>query len=496
MKNSIYRSARRIICIAILILLIGSQTVYAADSVRSATYLDSVMKLIQEEYYGGISDDRLIDNAIRGMLNSLDDYTTYYDNEEKDIFMDTITGVFGGIGISMEISGDYVVVSKVFTESPAEKAGMLQGDKIVEADGINLIGATSERAASLIKGEPGTSIKLGILRNGGEEKLYINVVREIIKVNPVTYENRNGIGYIKLDMFNENTSEYINKALAEFDNRKIKNIVLDLRDNPGGEVSQAVALAEKIVPEGLITKLDYKSEKYRDIEYYSTLKQTKYKIAVLVNGMSASASEIVSGAVQDTGAGVLIGTKTFGKAKFQSLIPILSKKAYDKYSEKFGLDTVNGYELYNYNIFPSEEEINGYAKMTLGVYYTPKGRMIDEAGLTPDILAADPGPIAGVPITSIQRMTKSVELRLGNQGSDIYNAKKILKVMGYEIATVDTNFDKAFETALKKYQTDKGLIASGILDIKTQIALNANLLELILKYDTQYTAAVKYLKGK
>jgi carboxyl-terminal processing protease len=208
----------------------------------------------------------------------------------------------------------------------------------------------------------------------------------------------------------------------------------------------------------LITKLDYKSDKYKDIDYYSTLKQSKYKIAVLVNGMSASASEIVSGAVQDTGAGVLIGTKTFGKAKFQSLIPILTKEAYEKYSEILGRGIVDVYELNNYNIFPDEEQINGYAKMTLGVYYTPKGRMIDEVGLTPDIPVADPQPVAGISVASIQRLTKSVDLRLNNQGSDIYNAKKILKVMGYEITTIDSNFDKALETALKKYQTLKSLM--------------------------------------
>jgi carboxyl-terminal processing protease len=430
------------------------------------------------------------------MLDSLDDYTTYYDNKEKDAFMDSISGVFGGLGLTMEINGDYIIVSKVFSESPAEKAGILQGDKIVEAGGINLVKASTDKASAAIKGKPGTKVKLGLLRNGSSEKIYIDVVREIIKVNPVTYENRNGIGYIKLDMFNENTAEYINEALAECDNRKIKNIILDLRDNPGGEVGQAVALADKIVPEGLITKLDYKSENFDDIEYYSTLKQPKYKLAVLVNGLSASASEIVSGAVQDTDAGVLIGTKTFGKVKFQSLIPLLSKEAYEKYNEKYGLNVVNVYELYNYNILPSDDDIGGYAKMTLGVYYTPNGRMIDGAGLIPDITVADPEPVAGISVNNIQRMTKSVELGINSQGSDVYNAKKILKIMGYDIKSINSNFDKPFETTLKKYQNDKELNTDGILDIKTQIALNADLLKYVQKYDTQYAAAVKYLRSK
>ncbi len=496
MKSVFYRSVHKILCVVLATFLLASQTVYASDSAGSGKYMDSVMELIQEEYYGQVSDDKLIDTAIRGMLNSLDDYTTYFDNEEKDVFVDSITGVFGGVGVTMEISGDYIVVSKVIPESPAEKAGVLQGDKIVEAEGTDLVGATSEKAASVIKGEPGTIVKLGLLRNGSDKRIYYNVVREIVKVNPVTYENRNGIGYIKLDMFNENTDEYIRKALTEFDKWKIKKIVLDLRDNPGGEVSQAVALAEKIVPEGLITKLDYKSEKYDDIEYYSNLKQSKYKLAVLVNGLSASASEIVSGAVQDTNAGILIGTKTFGKAKFQSLIPILSKEAFNKYSQRYNIDTANGYELYDLNIFPSEKEICGYAKMTLGVYYTPNGRMIDGAGLIPDITVADPEPVKGINITSIQRLTKTVEPQLNSQGSDIYNAKKVLKALGYDIKTENSNFDKAFKSTLIEYQKNKELNVNGVLDIKAQVSLNADLLKIVQKYDKQYSAAVNYLSRK
>lgn len=493
MKNSIRKSLSRVLCIAVLILVLGSQTVYAADTAGISGYLDSVMEFIQEEYYGELTDEGLIEDAIRGMFNSLDDYTVFYNNEEKDIYMESITGVFGGIGVTMEINGDYITIIKVFSESPAEKAGLQQGDKIVEAGGTDLVKATTEKAASIIRGEPGTKIKLGVLRNG--EKLYFEMVREIIKVNPVIYENRNGIGYIKLDMFNENTSEYIQKALAEFDKRNITNIVLDLRDNPGGEVNQAVALADNFVTGGLITKLDYKSEKYTDLSYFSITKPQKYKVAVLVNGATASASEIVSGAIQDAGTGVLVGTKTFGKAKFQGLIPILTKDSYEKYSRALGIDVITVYELYDNDILPFDEDIFGYAKMTLGVYYTPKGRMIDGVGLTPDIQAADPEPVAEVSVPSIQRLTKSVDFKLNSQGSDVYNAKKILKVMGYDISKIDNNFDKEFEEAIIKYQKTRTLDVNGILDVKTQIALNADLLQLILKYDTQYAAAVKYLKG-
>jgi carboxyl-terminal processing protease len=494
-KNRLSKSVCRVFCVVLLIFSLGTQAVYASDDAGGGAYLDSMMEFIQDHYYGEVTEDKLVDNAVKGMLNSLDDYTTYYNNVEKEVFMDSITGVFGGIGVTMDISGEYIIVLNVLPGSPAEKAGVLQGDKIVEAGGTDLVKSNTEKASSVIKGEPGTTIQLGILRSGSDERIYINVVREIIKINPVTHENRNGIGYIKLNMFNENTDEYIKKALDEFDGRKISNIVLDLRDNPGGEVSQAVALAELLVPEGLITKLDYKSEKYVDIEYYSKLKQQKYKLVVLVNGLSASASEIVSGAIQDTNAGILIGTKTYGKAKFQSIMPILSKEAYDKYKEKYNISTVNGYELYDHNIFPSGGDISGYAKITLGVYYTPNGRMIDGVGLEPDIIVEDPEPIASIYVNDIQRMTKSVELRLNNQGSDVYNAKKILRTMGYEVNTVDNNFDEGFEVTLKKFQKDNRLKENGVLDIKTQISLNAHLLELVLQYDKQYAAAVNYLKG-
>ncbi len=496
MKKQIIRSVRRSLCILFVVILLVGQGVYASEISGDGSYLDSIMDFIRDEYYGEeITREDLTDSAIRGMFNSLDIYTTYYNNEEKDVFMDSITGTFGGIGVTMTISEDYIVVTDVLSPSPAEKAGIMQGDRIVEANGTKLLKATLEQAASVIKGEPGTTVKLGILRGGGSEIIYIDVIREIIKINPVSYENRNGIGYIKLDTFNDNTDEQMTNALKYFDKIGIDKIVLDLRDNPGGDVGQAVAVARKFVPEGLITKLDYKSPKYEDLEYYSSLKSPKYKLAVLVNEMSASASEIVSGAIQDTNAGKLVGTRTYGKAKFQAILPLLSEEAYIKYRDLYGLYTVNAMDLYYFGIYPDEDEIGGYAKMTLGVYYTPKGRLIDGSGLMPDIKASDPEPLDGLYINDIKRLSKTTELKLNSLGSDVFNAKKILKMMGYGVNTLDTSFDAELESVLKEYQAQNNIKASGVLDIKTQIFLNVDLLNLIMKYDGQYSAAVHYLNN-
>ncbi len=497
MKSNSFRSSfKHGICLVLIALLLLGQSAFAADTAadqNNQEYIQSVIDMIRDKYKGPLTDEQLVGGALKGMLGSLDPYTTYYTPKEADTFLGSITGVFGGIGVTLELSGDYVIATKVFQASPAEKAGIIQGDKIVEADGKSLVKITPDDAATLIKGNPGTKVKLGILRNGSNTIKYFEIVREIIKVNPVTYEIRNGIGYIKLEMFNENTDEFMTKALAEMDKNKITKIVLDLRDNPGGEVGQAVALAKKFVPKGLITKLDYKSENYSDIEYNSDLEKTKYKLAVLVNGMSASASEIVSGAVQDTGAGKLVGTKTFGKAKFQGILPILTPEAFEKYSKQTGIKSVNGYDLAAYGIDPLKSEIAGYTKMTLGLYYTPKGRMIDGKGLTPDVAVADPKPVAEISINSIQGLTKSTKLVLNSQGIDVYNAEKILKVLGYKIGDLDTALDAKTVSAIKEYQKAKKLTVNGSLDFATQDALNAELLKLIAKYDAQYSAAVKTL---
>lgn len=505
----------RVICTVLIVFVIFGQISYASDvkqqtqkagvteqaqeaqqreqNVSDLLYLGGVLELIRNQYKGDVSEEELIYGAVRGMLGSLDAYTTYYDNEETDTFIESINGTFGGIGVSMIISGDYITILEVYPDTPAEKAGLLQGDKIVEADGVNLVKADTDKATSVIRGEVGTKVSLGILREGSDIVKKIDVAREIIRINPVTYEIRGEIGYIKLDSFNENTDEFMTKALKEMDDNNITKLVFDLRDNPGGEVNQAVQVARKFVPKGLITRLDYHSLRYDDINYYSYLDNPKYKLAVLVNGMSASASEIVAGAIQDTGAGKLVGTKTYGKAKFQSLIPLLSLDAFTKYAQQ-GIYTVNANELQAfYGIILKEGEIAGYTKMSLGVYYTPNGRMIDGAGLTPDVLEEDPQPVNGVYIDAIRKLTGTVLMKLNSEGIDVYYAEMILKAMGYKIAVPDNLLDADSVAALKSYQKKSDLYADGILGDKTRASLNNDLLKLIYKYDNQYSAAVDLL---
>lgn len=460
------------------------------------SYLKSVMEMIKEKYKDQITEEELIEGALKGMFDTMDPYTVYFTNEEAESFFGDMEGTYKGIGVMFTEVGKNLMVVKVFEASPAEDAGIIEGDIIVEVDGKNVTGASSEEIASLIKGEEGTKVTLGIMRDGEAGILKFEVVRKEIRINPVTYYIKDDIGYIKLEMFNSNTSEFMNKALEEMDKNQIKKIVLDLRDNPGGEVSQAVAVAEKLVPQGLITRLDFKSESQKDEEYYSDLKNLKYKLVVLVNEMSASASEILAGAIQDTSAGVLVGTRTFGKGKVQNIYPVLSPEAYKKYEDQLGVKVVNGYELFvKHGIRPLDEEIIGWTKITTGEYYTPKGRMIDGVGLEPDIHVENEKTVS-IDVRSVKKLKKVSKPGLNTKSADVYNAEQILKLCGYEVDEPDTLMDKKTFNAVAKFQKDSGLYSYGVLDFTTQQALNEKLEGLVLKLDRQYTKALEVLNSK
>lgn len=483
-----------------ILSMLFSQPVSAQGTGTSASdeinldYLKSVMEMIKERHKGDVTDRQLIEGALRGMFDTMDQYTTYYTPEEADSFLRDINGTYEGIGVLLNKRDDYVIILKVYPLSPAEKAGIMPGDKIASVDGKDVAGAPLEEVSAITKGPAGTKVILGIIRSGKPGVINIEVVRGEIKLSPVTYEIKGDIGYIKLDVFNANADEYITKALDDMDKNNINKIVLDLRNNPGGDVEQAVAVARKLVPRGLITRLDFKSESVSDREYYSELDKIKYDLAVLVNGMSASASEIVAGAIQDTKAGTIIGTKTFGKAKVQSIIPLLTPEAYKKYEKQLGTKIVDAYDLITkYKVMPRKSEIIGWTKITTGMYTTPKGRMIDESGITPDIVVEDPVTVKDIDIGSIQKLTATWKPDLNNEGVDVYNAEKILKLLGYDVDTPDFKLDEKTFKAVSKFRIDSGLYPGGTLDFTTQRALNDRLDKKILEVDRQYNKAVEVL---
>ena len=495
------KSFARVLSIVVLTVFLFTQTAFAAETAssdaKSMEYLKSVMDMIKEKYNGQVSDEQLIEGALKGMFNTMDPYTVFFNPSEAEEFLSDVEGTYVGIGIAMtKAADDSILISNVFSASPAEKAGLVSGDKIVSVNGKGVAGVSMDEVVTLVRGQEDTEVVLGIIKSGQSTISTVKVLRAPIKVNPVVYEIRDGIGYVRIDSFNANTGEYLEAALKEIDSKNITNVVLDLRNNPGGEVDQAVDVARKFVPEGLITKLDYKSEEYRDQQYMSSLKQSKYKLVVLVNERSASASEILAGAIQDTKAGTLVGTKTFGKAKVQVLIPMLTSEAYAKYEKQVGAKILNAYDLINkYQLSPTNDEVVGWTKITVGQYTTPKGRMIDQVGLEPDVKVGDYKPVMDIDVNGISKLTQTVKPTLNSEGLDVYNAEKILKISGYDIDKPDTKLDEKTFNAIKKFQKDNGVSPYGVLDFTTQKLMNEKLGKLLLSIDLQYAKAVELLKA-
>ena len=477
-----------------------SAQVYVVDATNSATssstsanctstigdYLQGVIDIIKQKYNGEVTDQKLIEAAIKGMTEALDPYSTYFTQEEFDAYYNTFQGSVEGIGVQVIQDGDYVQIIKAFPGSSAMQAGILPGDKIFEVDGINVVGKQLEDVVSKVKGQPGTKVKLGILRSG--TKKYFEIVRAKISVPSVSSDIRGDIGYIKIDSFTETTATGVNQALSAFDKKKITKVVLDLRDNGGGLVDAAVSVAQNFIPKGVVTTLKFKDPTQQDITYTSSLEKLKYKVAVLVNQNSASASEILTGAIKDTKAGVVIGTKTFGKSKVQTFTPIITDEAFNKYNTdgNLALDPyINGHFT----------NVGGWIKLTTGMYYTPNGESIDLKGIEPNI-KVDNYKVESIDVNSIDQLTAAKPLALNAESIDVLNAEAILKLLNYSVDTPDVKLDTKTQDALKKFQKDAKINVTGKLDITSQQLLNNKLNALKLKIDTQYSRAVQELNKK
>jgi len=483
------------------LLMSGGVFVQAAEvqagDLNDADYIQSVMDMVIDRYKGEIDRQKLLEGALKGLFSTMDPYTTFYTKEEAQTFFQSINGTFIGVGIAFtEVDGKFII-EQVYSSSPAEEAGLMVGDIIVEVDRRSMVGRSLEEVSFFLLGEEGTKVTIGIRRDGKSEVIRYELIRREVRIEPVTYKIDGKIGYIKLDSFNSNACEAVDKALDHMNKNGITKIVLDLRDNPGGEVNQAVLIARRFVPEGLITKLDFKSESMKDESYYSYLKEPKYKLVVLVNRRSASASEILAGAIQDTGAGTLVGTKTFGKGKVQNLFPILTPEASEKYGQKFGVSFIDAQELNSkHNIYPSDDEIIGWIKITTGEYYTPNGRMIDGEGIDPDVYVDNPDSVKnGIQLERIGKLRKVTKPGLNDESKEVLTAESILMFAGYDVDEPDNFMDEKTVKAVAQFQKDCGLYSYGVLDFATQQALNDKLDELLKNKDLQYLKAIELLSG-
>ena len=384
-------------------------------------------------YFYPVDNDKLIEGAIRGMIDIIDDpQVRFYDPDELEEFLLDTRGSYGGVGIRVIETNDDIVVFEAFPDSPAERSGIIAGDRILEADGNSLTGEGLDRAVELLRGPSDTTVDIKIRRPGAEEPIEMTVRREEIQIATVTSERLVGdVGYISITNFDSNTGGEFLDRLEQFEREGLEEgLILDLRNNPGGLVDQAVKIAKEIVPEGEIVRLVGRDGEVRNI-HNSSAPRKLYPIVVLINEESASAAELLAGAMQDRDAALLVGQTTFGKASVQQL-----------------------------------EELSGENAIMLTVanYFTPSGHNIDKHGIDPDYEVEMPE------ILHYYRYFHPGRLELNDYGTEVEMLQEMLIQLGFEVDS-SGYFDENTSQALKDFQIDAGIKPSGEFDEKTWVEL-------------------------
>jgi len=330
-----------------------------ADAYSQLNLFGEVFERVRADYVEKPDDGKLIEGAINGMVTSLDPHSRYMNEKAWREMQETTQGEFGGLGIEVTMENGLVKVVAPIDDTPAAKAGILSGDLITQIDGDAVQGLTLEQAVNKMKGPVDTKTRLKIMRKGVDQPIDVTITREIIRVRPVTsHTDGDDIGYIRIASFNEQTTDGLKKAIADIGKRipqdKLAGYVVDLRNNPGGLLDQAVSVSSAFMARGEIvsTRGRTPEETQRFIARGGDLAKGK-PLVVLINGGSASASEIVAGALHDHKRATLIGTRSFGKGSVQTIIPLGSG--------------------------------NGALALTTARYFTPSGHSIQAQGIKPDI---------------------------------------------------------------------------------------------------------------
>jgi carboxyl-terminal processing protease len=331
----------------------------AADTYSQLNLFGEVFERVRADYVEKPDDSSLVEGAINGMVTSLDPHSRYMNDKAWHEMQETTSGEFGGLGIEVTMEDGLVKVVAPIDDTPAAKAGIMSGDLITQIDDEAVQGLSLEQAVNKMKGAVNTKTHLKIVRKGKDAPLDVTLTREIIRVRPVRFHTEGGdIGYIRITSFNEQTTDGLHKAVADINKEippdKLAGYVVDLRNNPGGLLDQAVSVASTFMPRGEVvsTRGRNPEETQRFTAHGGDLTKGK-PLVVLVNGGSASASEIVAGALHDHKRATLIGTRSFGKGSVQTIIPLGAG--------------------------------NGALALTTARYFTPSGRSIQAQGITPDI---------------------------------------------------------------------------------------------------------------
>jgi carboxyl-terminal processing protease len=387
--------------------LLNVTSTYSATSNNSELYrqLDlfgDVLERVRSDYVEKPDDTKLIESAINGMLSALDPHSSYLSPKHyRDMQVQT-RGEFGGLGIEVTMENGVIKVVAPIDDTPADKAGLQANDLITHLDDEQIIGLTLQQAVEKMRGPVNTPITLTIVRKGVENAFDVKVVRDVIRINAIKYREEDDVGYVRVTTFNEQTHANLVKAIAKLKKsigKNLKGYIIDLRNNPGGLLDQAIAVSDDFLERGavVLTKGRNNEETQRAQARVGDVADGK-KVVVLINGGSASASEIVAGALQDHKRATIIGTRTFGKGSVQTIIPLGA---------------------------------NGAIRLTTARYYTPSNRSIQAKGIDPDILIEQelPEELKKRAAAAKPRGESSLRGHLKNNEKD-KNGKKVKETSG------------------------------------------------------------------
>ncbi len=457
-------------------MLVLPLSAFAQENVSvEASVVDVVMQYIEDNYRFDVDSKAMLDKVIKeiltqnpdlydevldAVLSSLDEHSEYYTPEEYEDFFSYVQVEIVGIGAYLENDGEFVKVASVIQGSPAEKAGLMANDRILSANGTSLKNMGSEYAASTIRGEAGSIVKLEIERNG--KKMNFSVTRA--KVQTKTTANAlldDNIGYIQIASFSSATASHFEEDLKFLVSKGADRFIIDLRNNTGGVTDQALECAGFFLPYGApLMTLKTKNETETITNISSTGKD--YPLVVLVNEYSASASEIVSAALKYNNAATLVGRTTYGKGTMQNTASL---------------------------------GMYGGIKLTIAEFCGPYGETINGQGVIPDVHIDN----VRKPVTEgyFDALKYEKKFSLGDEDEQISILKKMLIVLGYlSASSSDEHFDMALYNAVKNFQKDNGLFSYGVLDFTTQIAVNNMVYDATYLEDTQFNEAIEIIKNK
>ncbi|MGB7406648.1 MAG: S41 family peptidase [Pacificimonas sp.] len=376
--------------LALAFLVPTNTSVQAANSADTYRQLDQLMNIferVRSEYVEDVTDEQLLEGAIDGMLASLDPHSSFLDMRDFENMRTQTDGEYGGLGLTVTMEDGVGKVIAPTDDTPAAKAGIKAGDYITHIDGELIYGLDLSEAVDQMRGAPGTPIGLTIIREGGEEPLELTITREVIELKPVRWEITDNVGVIRISTFNKQTGEATRDAIDAVEKEAgsgLLGYVIDLRSNPGGLLDQAIEVSDAFMNDGgeIVSQRGRKSG---DVQRYFARSDDRTDgkpVVVLVDEGSASASEIVAGALQDHRRGLVVGARSFGKGSVQTLIPL-------------GTDTA--------------------LRLTTARYYTPSGRSVQEAGIEPDIIV----PQLSDPNLAKRRVVRESDLRKALRNENI-----------------------------------------------------------------------------